>query len=95
MAAGLPVVAYRVGGNAELVNESAETLVVRLGTKGFPHAVKRIALLERSIRASNWAGCPQVRGGEFRPRKRARSLLKTATGLCCEKKGVKNLTRET
>jgi len=49
MAAGLPVVAYDVGGNAELVNEQRGALVPAGDEPGFADAVKRI-LAESSPR---------------------------------------------
>jgi glycosyltransferase involved in cell wall biosynthesis len=42
MAAGLPVVAYRVGGNAELVNEKRGEIVSAADEKGFASAVERL-----------------------------------------------------
>jgi glycosyltransferase involved in cell wall biosynthesis len=42
MAAGLPVVAYRVGGNAELVNEQRGELVSFGDEEGFASAVERL-----------------------------------------------------
>lgn len=50
MAAGLPVVAYRVGGNAELVNEQRGELVVAGDEEGFASAVERL-LSAPSMRA--------------------------------------------
>ena len=42
MAAGLPVVAYRVGGNVELVNEERGVLVSAEDEEGFASAVERL-----------------------------------------------------
>jgi glycosyltransferase involved in cell wall biosynthesis len=42
MAAGLPVVAYNVGGNAELVNEQRGALVAAGNEGGFADAVRQI-----------------------------------------------------
>jgi L-malate glycosyltransferase len=50
MAAGLPVVAYRVGGNAELVNEHRGELVSAGDEEGFAAAVERL-LSAPSMRA--------------------------------------------
>jgi glycosyltransferase involved in cell wall biosynthesis len=47
MAARLPVVAYDVGGNAELVNQQRGALVAARDEAGFADAVERI-LLESS-----------------------------------------------
>jgi glycosyltransferase involved in cell wall biosynthesis len=49
MAASLPVVAYDVGGNAELVNEDRGALVAAGNEAGFADAVERI-LAESSLR---------------------------------------------
>jgi glycosyltransferase involved in cell wall biosynthesis len=49
MAAGLPVVAYRVGGNAELVNEERGVLVPAGDEEGFAAAVRRL-LASQSMR---------------------------------------------
>ena len=45
MAAGLPVVAYRVGGNAELVNEERGVLIPARDEEGFAAAVLRLLAL--------------------------------------------------
>lgn len=50
MAAGLPVVAYRVGGNAELVNEKHGEIVSAADEEGFASAVERL-LSAPSLRA--------------------------------------------
>jgi L-malate glycosyltransferase len=53
MAAGLPVVAYDVGGNAELVNEQRGALVPAGDEPGFAHAVERILAELSSSSASS------------------------------------------
>jgi glycosyltransferase involved in cell wall biosynthesis len=49
MAAGVPVVAYQVGGNAELVNEERGVLVPAGDEEGFAAAVERL-LASHSMR---------------------------------------------
>jgi len=53
MAAGLPVVAYDVGGNAELVNEQRGALVAAGDEAGFADAVARILAQDPSVTSSS------------------------------------------
>ena len=88
MAAGLPVVAYRVGGNAELVNEERGELVSAGDEEGFAAAVGRL-LAAPSIRAQLGCNARQFAEDNF-GLENIRARYEDCYGTLLEKKGVKN-----
>ena len=90
MAASLPVVAYDVGGNSELVNQQRGTLVAAGDEAGFADAVQRILAESSSCAIATWnfteLCCKKIglepKRRELREpeRGRIRKLRKTAEG---------------
>ena len=88
MAAGLPVVAYRVGGNAELVNEERGELVSGGDEDGFAAAVGRL-LLAPSMRAKLGRNARQFAEDNF-GLENVRARYEDCYRTLLEKKGVRN-----
>jgi glycosyltransferase involved in cell wall biosynthesis len=88
MAAGLPVVAYGVGGNAELVNEERGELVSGGDEGGFAAAVGRL-LLAPSMRAQLGRNARQFAEDNF-GLENVRARYEDCYRTLLEKKGVRN-----
>ena len=88
MAAGLPAVAYRVGGNAELLNEERGVLVPAGDEEGFASAVARL-LASSSMRSQLGNNARQFVGENF-SLERVRDRYEDCYQALLEKKGVRN-----
>jgi L-malate glycosyltransferase len=88
MAAGLPVVAYGVGGNAELVNEKRGELVSAADEEGFASAVERL-LAAPSMRAQLGRNARKFAEENF-SLERVRARYEDCYETLLEKKGVRN-----
>jgi L-malate glycosyltransferase len=88
MAAGLPVVAYRVGGNAELVNDERGKLVPAGDEEGFASAVGHL-LESSSIRSRLGQGGREFAAANF-GLESIRARYEDCYRTLLEKKGVRN-----
>jgi glycosyltransferase involved in cell wall biosynthesis len=88
MAAGLPVVAYRVGGNAELVNDDRGILVPAGDEEGFASAVERL-LASSSARSQLGRNAQAFATANF-SLESIRALYEDCYRTLLEKKGVRN-----
>ena len=87
MAAGLPVVAYRVGGNAELVNEQRGELISAGDEEGFAAAVERL-LSAPAMRAQFGHNARQFAEENF-ALENVRARYEACYQTLIEKKGVR------
>jgi glycosyltransferase involved in cell wall biosynthesis len=88
MAAGLPVVAYRVGGNAELVNDERGILVPAGDEEGFASAVGRL-LGSSSMRSRLGHGAREFAAENF-ALESIRARYEDCYRTLLKKKGVRN-----
>ncbi len=88
MAAGVPVVAYRVGGNAELVNEQRGELVSAKDEAGFAAAVERLLAMP-SLRAEFGHNGRKFAEDNF-ALESVRARYEDCYRTLLEKKGVRN-----
>lgn len=88
MAAGLPVVAYRVGGNAELLNDERGVLVPVGDEEGFASAVGHL-LASSSMRSQLGHNAREFAGKNF-GLERIRARYEDCYRTLLEKKGVRN-----
>jgi glycosyltransferase involved in cell wall biosynthesis len=88
MAAGLPVVAYNVGGNGELVNEERGALISAGDESGFAAAVQKL-LNQSALREQQGANARRFAEGTF-SLDRVRKSYEELYATLLEKKGLKS-----